>query len=387
MAESAKILVVDGDTEALERTEAILQAGGYQPLATVTGQAAVLMARLQRPRLILLEVNLPDFGGYDICRALRGTAGLADVPILIYTTRQEIEDKVAGFEAGANDYIAKPAAAAELIARVRAALRTEDQGLASFIALFGSKGGVGTTTMASNLAIALKAATRKRVTLLDASVLAGTLGVMLNVEPTHTLADLLPHLDEMDSELLSSVVAEHSSGVKVLLSPPWSTNGNGVQPAQFEHILAWLQQSNDYVVVDTSPSLDHATFRVLQLSHHVLMVVTPHMSSLCNTRLLMYELDTWDEMSQKVMLILNRCTAKGGLPLKDIEAALGKKVYAQIPNDEALVTYSVNRGIPLMLSHPRSAVARSVAQLAHGLVEKVEKRPRASVLSAVLGGR
>jgi pilus assembly protein CpaE len=386
MLESAKILIVDGDSDALERTKAILEAGDYQPLGTVTGQAGILMARLQRPSLVLLEVDLPDIEGYAVCRALRGTPGLADVPILIYSTRQGVEDKVAGFEAGANDYVVKPTAAAELIARVKAALRSEEQALAYIIALWGSKGGVGTTTLATNLAIALQSASGKRVTLLDGSVLAGTVGVMLNMEPRHTLADLLTRLNDLDSELLSSVMAKHSSGVKVLLSPPWSTNGDGLQPEQLEYILAWLQQANDYVVVDTSPSLDQSTSRALQLAHQVLVVLTPHMSSLRNAKLFLREIEAWDEMSQKVALLLNRYPAKGCLPLKHIEQALGETVLAQIPDDEALVTYSINRGIPLVVSHSRSAIAKRMCRLAQGLVEKTEKRPRASILSTLLGG-
>jgi pilus assembly protein CpaE len=387
MPESAKILIIDGDSEALERTKAILEAGGYQPLATVTGQAGVLMARLQRPSLILLEVDLPDIDGYQICRALRGTAGLVDVPILMYSARQDVSDKVAGFNAGANDYVIKPAAAAELIARIKAAMRSEDQPLACIVALWGSKGGVGTTTIATNLAIALQSVTAKRVTLFDASLLAGTLGVMLNMEPRHTLADLLTRVDDLDYELLSSVVAEHSSGVRVLLSPQWSTNGHGPQPEQLAQILAWLQQANDYVVVDTSPSLDQATSRVLQLSHQVLVVLTPQMSSLRNARLFLREVETWDQMSQKVMLLLNRYPVKGGLPLKSIQQALGKEFVAQVPDDERLVTYSINRGIPLMLSHPRSPVAKHVQRLAQHVIAGMEKRPRASVLSTILGGR
>jgi len=387
MLAPAKILIVDGDSDALDRTKAILEAANYQPVATVTGQAGILMARLQRPSLVLLEVDLPDIDGYEVCRALRGTPGLADVPILIYSTRQKVEDKVAGFEAGADDFVVKPIAAAELIARVKAALRTEDQPLACITVLWGSKGGVGTTTLAINLAIALQSASENRVTVLDASVLAGTVGVMLNMEPRHTFADLLPRLDDLDSELLSSVMATHSSGVRVLLSPAWSANGDGLQPQQLECILSWLQQSSDYVIVDTSPSLDHSTSRVLQLAHQVLLVMTPHMSSLCNAKLFLREIASWGGMVQKVGLLLNRYPVKGCLPLKEIQQALGKSAVAQIPDDEPLVTYSINRGVPFVLSHPRSAIAKRVRQLAQGLVKETEKRPRASVLSTLLGGR
>lgn len=381
------ILIIDHDIDTLEQTQPLLEAEGYEVLTTVTGQAGILVAQLRRPGLILVEIDLPDVGGYDVCRALRSDPATANAAIMIHSSRSEVTDKVAGFKAGASDYIVKPAVPAELVARVRAALRTEEQALAPLVTLWGTKGGVGTTTLATNLAVALQSKTGKRVTLVDASVLGGTLEVLLNLAPRHTIADLLPRLDDLDSELLSSVLAQHSSGIRVLLSRPWSVNGDSVQPTQLERILAWLQQANDYVILDTSPSLDENTLRVLQLSHQVITVLTPEMTSLRNTQLFLNMVRNWAQQPQDLALVVNRYPVKGGLKLKDIEAALQKKVDVQIPNDEPLVTYSINRGIPLVVSHGRCAVAKGFRQLAEIVIDKTEQKQSTSVLSTVLRRR
>ncbi len=381
------ILLIDHDVDSVEETKRILEMEGYQVLSTVTGQAGLMVAQLRRPSLVLVETDLPDVDGYEVCRALRGMPPTADVPIIIHSGRDEVADKVAGFRAGATDYIVKPSAGAELIARIKAALRTEEQPLAHIVALWGTKGGVGTTTLAANLAVALRSTTNKRVTLVDASILGGTLEVLLNLSPIHTMEDLLPRLDNLDSELLTSVLAQHSSGVKVLLSPPQSTNGSSLQPSELDRILVWLQQANDYVILDTSPSLDPMTLRVLQLSHQVIAVLTPEMTSLRNARLFLSMVETWEQAPENLALVINRYPVKGGLRLKDIEAALQKKITAQIPNDEPLVTYSINRGIPVFVSHRHSPVARSFLKLAQTLVNTAEQKPRESLLSSVLGRR
>ncbi len=381
------ILLIDHDVDSVEETKRILEMEGYQVLSTVTGQAGLMVAQLRRPSLVLVETDLPDVDGYEVCRALRGMPPTADVPIIIHSGRDEVADKVAGFRAGATDYIVKPSAGAELIARIKAALRTEEQPLAHIVALWGTKGGVGTTTLAANLAVALRSTTNKRVTLVDASILGGTLEVLLNLSPIHTMEDLLPRLDNLDSELLTSVLAQHSSGVKVLLAPPQSTNGSSLQPSELDRILVWLQQANDYVILDTSPSLDPMTLRVLQLSHQVIAVLTPEMTSLRNARLFLSMVETWEQAPENLALVINRYPVKGGLRLKDIEAALQKKITAQIPNDEPLVTYSINRGIPVFVSHRHSPVARSFLKLAQTLVNTAEQKPRESLLSSVLGRR
>jgi pilus assembly protein CpaE len=381
---SPTILVIDHDVDVAENIQRTLSAEGYEVLTAITGQAGVVLAELNRPRLILLDIDLPDVDGYEVCRTIRAVPSTAMIPILICSTRTEVADKVAGFKAGANDFIVKPVASAELVARVKAALRTEEKSIGHIVTLWGAKGGVGTSTLAANLAIAMRTKSARRVTLVDASTCGGTLAVMLNLAPQHTVGDLLPRLDQLDAELLASVLSSHSSDIRVLASQPWAQDSSSVQPDQWERIIGWLQEACEFLVIDTAPSLDATTLAVLQLSEPIL-VLTPEMTALRNAHLFLQTVSTWNR-DFKPIVVLNRYPCKGGLQLRDIEAALQTNVSAQICNDEPLVTYSINRGIPLIMSHPKSSVAQGIIRLSDIVMNRLaKKRPAPAIASAVLG--
>ena len=378
------ILVIDHDVDVADNMQRMLSAEGLEVLTAITGQAGVVLAELNRPKLVLLDTDLPDVDGYEVCRTLRAVPSTAKIPILMYSSRTEVADKVAGFRAGADDFIIKPVAPAELLARVKAALRTEEKTLAHIVTFWGAKGGVGTTSLAVNFAVALRAKSARRVTIVDSSTLGGTLAVMLNLAPQHTVGDLLPRLDQLDAELLTSVLSTHSSDIRVLASQPWAQDVSQVRPEQWQRIVGWMQEACDFLVIDTAPSLDASTAAILQLSE-VVLILTPEMTSLRNAHLFLQTVASWAR-DAKPLVVLNRYPTKGGLQLHDIEAALQTSVEVAIPNDEPLMTYSVNRGIPVVISHPKSAVAQGVVQLADRLLSRVsKKRPAPAMASALLG--
>ena len=156
-----KILVVDDDIDSLKLIGLMLQRNGYEVIAANAGNQALARAASDHPDLIILDIMMPDMNGYEVSRRLRRNPETQNIPIIMFTAKTLIDDKVAGFEAGADDYLTKPTHPAELASRVKAILMrsTTARPAASAskgttIGIIGAKGGVGTTTLALNIAAA-----------------------------------------------------------------------------------------------------------------------------------------------------------------------------------------------------------------------------------------
>jgi pilus assembly protein CpaE len=183
-----KILVVDDDPIIIQITAKTLTAGGYEVFKVVSGPEALQRVDDFRPDLILLDVMMPEMNGYEVCRRLRSTVTTARLPIMMLTAQESVEEKVRGFEAGADDYLTKPFQPPELQARVKVLLRralTTGAGAAQLagkiIAAFSLRGGVGVSSLAANLAIGLAQLWNCPTVLVDLSLMAGYSALMLNL--------------------------------------------------------------------------------------------------------------------------------------------------------------------------------------------------------------
>lgn len=114
-----KILIIDDDLDTLRLVGAMLQRQGYQIAVASNGEQGLSQAGSQNPDLILVDVMMPDMDGYEVTRRLRNNPQTADIPILMFTAKTQLDDKVSGFESGADDYLTKPTHPAELQAHVK----------------------------------------------------------------------------------------------------------------------------------------------------------------------------------------------------------------------------------------------------------------------------
>jgi pilus assembly protein CpaE len=257
------------------------------------------------------------------------------------------------------------------------------------IAVYGAKGGVGRTALAVNLAVTLRQITGRSVALVDTSVQFGEVGLLLNVRAPRTIMDLLQRISELDAEVVGRVMVSHSSGVKVLLSSAQIELLGAVQPEPLRQILLQLQQMFEYVIVDTWPLIDETTLAILDAADRVVLVMTPEIACLRNTRLFLEMAESLGYPSSKIIAVLNREGARGTIPRSEAEMVLKRGIEAVIPYDESLFTLSINRGVPLTISHPRSPASLSIRELAQGMTADhrqqtiaVSARP-----SAVVGAR
>ena len=350
--------------------------GGYR-LYWVS-QADLALTRVQDvlPQAILVD---DEQGGTDATALIKQLATRAPGTVILALVAPDAMDGASqAVLAGARGFLPKPLRAEVLLATLQQTLGEhwappqsqlpEGPTAGRVVVVCAPKGGTGRTTTALNLAVSLRAATQGPVALVDADYAAPSLDVVLNLRSEHNITDLLPRLSGLDEELISGVLSAHASGIEVLLAPPPAGLDRPISLPQVQQILVLLRRMFPWVIVDLGLPLDETAFAFLDGADRIIMTVLPEMAGLRNTRLMINQLRARGYPEEKEWLVLNRSTIRGGVPVHDIEERLKVRVTHCIPDDQPLVTASINRGVPLVLSHRQSAVARAMRWLARQLL-------------------
>ncbi|MHB1007169.1 MAG: response regulator [Chloroflexota bacterium] len=359
------------------------------------GLAAVEKIKELQPDVALMDIRMPEMDGFAATEAI--VTELSSVQIIMMSVAGNSESLRRAMLAGAREFLVKPFEPDELIASIhrvydfympegpteKAPAPTEETPIpeareGKIIAVFGPKGGVGRTTVACNLAVALAGKSKERkVVLVDGCLRFGDVGMMLNVRSEHSIGDVAHlHPIDIDSAMLNNVVTQHKSGIRVLLAPPRLDNDESVTPATLRHILEELRGESDFVVVDVSPAMDETDLAVLDLADKTVLLFTLEMTSLKNVKLFREFEQALGYSTAKLVMVANRVDEASGVRLADVEASLGFKTAVCIRNDVKVATLALNKGVPLVLSHGHTSVAQSIEELAALLQHAYEAPPQ-----------
>ncbi len=373
-----KILIVDDDIDSLKLIGLMLQRQGYDISAASAGGQAIAKALAEIPDLIILDVMMPDMDGYEVCRRLRADANTQNIPIIMFTAKTMVDDKVTGFEAGADDYLTKPTHPAELASRVKAVLaRSQAQRRAAsdtgmVIGVLGTKGGVGTTTLASNVAAVL--GQKEPTILIDVRLGQGSLGLSLGLGRSSGLSNLLsrPTVDVTPRAIESELVT-HSSGIKLLLSTvrPKESQLNA-NPDTIAAILKGLRSLARNVVVDLGSGLGRQNTRLIREIDQIVLVIEPYRVTLNMAREVLKELEAAGiGRGRTNVVLLNRAQSTLQVPWQEAEQILGHEMLAIISPAPELAFQAAEAGFPIALYQPTSIVATQMNKLADELGNRV----------------
>lgn len=238
------------------------------------------------------------------------------------------------------------------------------------VTVASAKGGSGKTVTATNVALLLNRIPDAKVVLVDADLQFGDVCLLLQLEPRFTMVNAAHELHQLDGEMLDSLLTEHPSGLKVLAAPLEPAFADDITTAGLMQMLDVLQDSYDYIVVDTASMLDELILSLIEKADYVLMIVDMDLPSVKNAKLALETLRLLKFSTTNVSLVLNRSNSKAKLETKEIEGALKMELSAAIPSDAA-VPNSVNEGRPIVETDPKSKVAKgfeSVAMLVAGKI-------------------
>jgi pilus assembly protein CpaE len=375
----ARIFLVDSDQATYEQVTSALTREGYEVTQVKTGEEAFARSARLLPDVAIVEAVLPGMDGYTLTRNWRQNESTRSLPILMLTSQGEVADKLAGFEAGVDDYLTKPFLPQELTFRVKGLLARSRMAATAgppakkkgrIVAIFGTKGGVGKTTLAVNLSVALKRRTQKRVALVDADFFFGDVPLHLTLAPTTTVMDLIERIDQLEPELVEKVLITHSSGVRVLLGPTQPEHAEKITSEHIERLLDTLSQMYDFVVVDCHPNYDDRNLQILEQADQILFVVRPELGPLRNMGVFLNLVFKLGLRPEKIHIVLNRAGSKSGIEVEQIERSFKSRVeFRMISGGRAVVT-SVNRGTPIILQNPRHRLSKQIVTIADYLARQ-----------------
>ena len=374
---ASTILLLESEPTTDETIAQILVGAGYTVTRTPDSEAAI--AQAADHQLLVIDVADGPQSAIQICTRVRSTPSLAQVPVLCVSPSDDVEERIRFLEAGADDVMARPFDARELEARVEALLlrfqRSKElapalSGDASVgrarrtVALYSPKGGVGTTTIATNIAVTAARKRPDRVVLIDFALQFGGVATHLNLRPRQSIADLVRDEAALrEPELLRGYAARHDSGLHVLAAPTAPEAAESVHPQHIQRILATALEAYDLVVIDAGSALDERVMTVLEAADSVILPVYAEIAALKAMHALLDYLNETGSIGLKSMFVLNNPFAREILKLRDVESALGSKVAFELPYDPFLYLKAVNEGVPIVIGAARSAPAERLVRL------------------------
>jgi pilus assembly protein CpaE len=279
------------------------------------------------------------------------------------------------FEAGADDFLTLPEspehvefALDKAVARKRGSAFASGVALAPMICVLGPKGGTGKTLTSCNLGVALASAGR-RVVLVDLDLQFGDVGLSLGLAPEMTVYELAKSGGSLDGDKVDAYMAQHTSGLRVLLAPTRPDHASLVTVEFLRDVYATLRATNDYVIVDTPPGFTPEVIASIDSSSDICMVAMLDSLSLKNTKLGLETLQLMGYDSGRITFVLNRADTRVGITDDDVAAIIGRRPDVAVPSDRD-IPRTVNESVPIVLANPRSEAARAFNALADRYISK-----------------
>jgi DNA-binding response OmpR family regulator len=369
-----KILIVDDDPETLRLVRLILQRQGYLVATAINGMQGITMARTEQPDLVLLDVMMPDLDGYQVCSQIRLNPDTANVPIIMFTAKSQVEDKVAGYDAGVDDYITKPIHPAELAAHIRSLLsRRKTQGeikpsQGHVIGVIAAKGGVGVSTIALNLAVSIHIKTNTNVTAAELRPSHGTWSLLLGLPNTEGLIHLLEmqpsaiNRNSIEKEMIKS-----SSGVNLLLASTSLKNPNVLNASeQMEVLVQQLLYMATYTILDLGSELCPNIEPALDHCDEIILVTDPFPVTVSRTKNMMIPLIEKGFGKSRILTVVlfNRVRSDLQLTVTQVRELLDNQVPIVIPPAPEQAFQAASRSVPMILAQPDSLVSQQLNSLA-----------------------
>lgn len=368
-----KILIVDDDVESLKLIGLMLQRQGYEVIAANSGTQALARVKTETPDLIILDVMMPDMNGYEVCRRIRMNPDLRNVPILMFTAKTLIDDKVAGFEAGADDYLTKPTHPAELNARIKSMLArntpqtAKPQSQGAVVGIIGAKGGIGTTTLAVNFAAGCLRM-NKRPIVADFNIGTGGVGMLLGITDSGGLMNMLkvPSPDIRPNAVERELVA-HNSGIRGLLNMPLPKEAMLNHPT--DSAVATVQAMRaltDVVILDLGSRYTLLNHRLLAVVDRIIVFFDPSDAGLALGERLIKDIKA-ESQRRLEAIVVNRSQNHPPIAWHEVENRIGQALLSIVAYVPDIAQQAAQAHQPILTVKSNTIFANQMVKLAEDI--------------------
>ena len=381
-ADEITLLIVDDSPEMVETLKTLLT---FNEMIRVVGEAnsgeeAIEKVVALKPDLVLMDINMPGMDGLKATEEISIKSPRTGV--IIISVQDEVDYMRRAMAAGARDYLVKPFDSDELFRTIQSVVEKEKlkweampsgkdivasraPGEGTVFCIFSTKGGVGKSTIATNLAVEIRKQTGKRVLLIDLDLEFGDLALLLNVSPKTSIANVAQVAPaQIEADTLVEHIVESSYGVSILAAPIKPEYAEVVTGQVIEKVIQVSRDLFDYIILDTNPSFRNEVLSALDGSDEIIFIVAPDFLTLKNVTLGLSVMASLNYQADQLVLVLNRAQSVSSIKLSDVERGLQRKIDIEIPSDGEVVVSSINRGTPFVVTHPTTGVAKAIAQLA-----------------------
>ncbi|MBP7174773.1 MAG: response regulator [Thermoclostridium sp.] len=376
-----RIIIVDDSRETVENIRTLLRFETTVEVigAAFDGKESIKLCEKLKPDIVLMDVNMPEMDGLTATQII--TMQFPEIGVIIMSVQGEKEYLKKAMVAGAREYIVKPFSSEDLVQTIlktyemqnrrKSLSKVQDHQISTRIfTVFSTKGGVGKTTIASNLAVAMARTTKKRVALIDMDLQFGDIAVMLNLSIKNTIYDLVKDLKDMDSDIIEDYMVTHFSGVSVLPAPAKPEYSEFIDAKHIEKILNLLIGNYHYIIIDAAASFNETVLTALDMSEKILCVSTLDLPTIKNIKVGLDLMDSLKYSHEKIHIVLNKASEQFGVKYKEFEQTIGHPVWAYIPEDSQTVITSANKGLPFVMTRSETKVARAIYSISEALCER-----------------
>jgi pilus assembly protein CpaE len=381
-----RVLLIDDEPIYYKMIVHALKPLGYEVEYARSGMNGLSVIPTLNPDVVITDVRMPDLTGYEVAQRLRRDPRYSNIPIIFLTGQADLDDKLKAFEAGADDYLSKPFQPEELVARVGVLARRSEmlkaaqamdlttKDVAEIITVHSLRGGVGCTSTAVNLALALYEIWQKPTLLIDTVLNASQVALMLNSAPRHTWADLTEYKSfELDGDLIQTIINKHSSGLNFISGPTYPVAGDTFSDDFWGVALDKLRPNYEFIVVDTAHDFSNITIQMMDPADFIFLMLAPEMASIRATVSALNIYEKLGYSTSKIKLVLNNTFSTVGLKQSQIEKALKRPVDYVLPFSEEDLVRAINLGKPFISTDPEEPISTIIEDTAYEVSKEVLK--------------